>query len=92
MHREVFKERQRAREQSLAVRHRSDAMSESVREALLRSAMLLVTIPGAIYVFYVIYSFREGSASPTLGITALLVVISLVVLNRWWYQRTGTRI
>jgi hypothetical protein len=67
-------------------------MSDSLRETLLRSAIVFITIIGAVYVFFVINDLREGNVQILPALTAVGVVIALVWLNRWWYQRTGTRI
>ena len=67
-------------------------MSDTLREALIRTGIILITIPGAVFVFFVINDLREGTFQPVPVITAVLTIIALVWLNRWWYQRTGTRI
>jgi hypothetical protein len=67
-------------------------MSDRVKHTLLRLAMILVTIAGAVYVFSVITQARGGDAEPGRIMLALVVVGALVWLNRWWFRRTGSRI
>ena len=67
-------------------------MSSTLREALIRTGVVLLSIFGAVFVFFVINDVREGTFNLIAVITAILTVIALVWLNRWWYQRTGTRI
>ncbi len=67
-------------------------MSDTLREALIRTGLVLITIVGAVFVFFVINDMRDGTFRPIPVVTAILTVIALVWLNRWWYARTGTRI
>jgi hypothetical protein len=67
-------------------------MSDKVKFALLRSAMIVITIFGAVYVFVVINNARQGDPDIVQIITGFMVVAALVWMNRWWIRRSGTRL
>jgi hypothetical protein len=67
-------------------------MSDKVTFALLRSAMIVITIVGAVYVFVVINNVRQGDPDITQIITGFMVIAALVWMNRWWLRRSGTRL
>ncbi len=67
-------------------------MSEMVKLSLLRSAMIVVTIIGAVYVFGVIRDVRHREADLLQIVLGILIVLALVWMNRWWFRRTGSRI
>ncbi len=67
-------------------------MSDLIKHSLLRSALIIISIAGALYVFGVVHTVREGTASIWQIVLAILVVAALVLLNRWWFRRSGTRI
>jgi O-antigen/teichoic acid export membrane protein len=67
-------------------------MSDTVKLALLRTAMILVTIIGAVYVFVVINNAREGDVDTLQIVMAALIVVGLMRMNRWWFRKSGTRL
>ena len=67
-------------------------MSDRVRMLLLRTAMLLLSIIGAVYVFSVIMSVRDGTATLLQIILGVVIAGSLILMNRWWLQYSGTRL
>jgi hypothetical protein len=67
-------------------------MSELLKQSLMRSALILVTIFGALYVFGVIFNLREGTAHWWQLVVGIAIIGALVLLNRWWFRRSGTRI
>jgi hypothetical protein len=67
-------------------------VSDRGKLSLLRVAMILITIIGSVYVFSVLSSLRDGNVEPVRLIVAVVVVIALVWMNRWWFRQSGTRI
>jgi Na+/citrate or Na+/malate symporter len=67
-------------------------MSDSAKLALLRTAMILVTIAGAVYVFFAINNAREGNVDFLQLTIAALIVLALIRMNRWWFRKSGTRL
>jgi hypothetical protein len=65
---------------------------DMLKRSLIRSALMLVTILGALYVVGVVINLREGTAGPWQVLFGLVIIVTLVLLNRWWYRRSGTRI
>ncbi len=67
-------------------------MSDRARLVLLRTAMLLLSIIGAVYVFSVIMSVRDGTATLLQIILGVIIAGALIQMNRWWLQYSGTRL
>jgi heme/copper-type cytochrome/quinol oxidase subunit 4 len=67
-------------------------MSDAMKLTLLRVAMILVTIAGAVYVFLAINNAREGNVDFLQLTIAVLIVLALIRLNRWWFRKSGTRL
>ncbi|TVR74103.1 MAG: hypothetical protein EA415_06510 [Sphaerobacteraceae bacterium] len=67
-------------------------MSDRAKLVLLRTAMLLLSIIGAVYVFSVIMSVRDGTATLLQIILGVIIAGALIQMNRWWLQYSGTRL
>lgn len=67
-------------------------MSDTAKIALLRTAMIIVTILGAVYVFVTINNIRDGTADILQIIISVLIIAGLIRMNRWWFRKSGTRL
>lgn len=67
-------------------------MPELLKRSLMRAALISITIVGAVFVMGVIFNLREGTAASWQVVVGILIVAVLVLLNRWWYRQTGSRI
>lgn len=67
-------------------------MSDRAKLTLTRSAMILLSVIGAVFVFSVLMSLRDGTATVPQVVLGLVIAGALILMNRWWLQYSGTRL
>jgi hypothetical protein len=67
-------------------------MSDRAKLILLRSAMVLLSVIGAVFVFSVLMSLRDGTATIPQVVLGAIIAGALILMNRWWLRYSGTRL